>query len=210
MRGTEMLWFDDISALNEPVLFFPVLGRISMKQFAILGISSLASYAIFSSGHSPLAAVPACVGAALALVRPRAGTAEWMAFAMLLFLARTLRLARPRIPWKGRAGLPRRARPAGTVVVSPGPRARTIVVADPSRPVIFRVRLEGGGGRVGCRSFRIRLGGVPTESVSTDVNGTVEAVIVPSREGPVSISVEADGGIPVLSETVEVRAAARP
>lgn len=213
MRTSEMLWFDDVSPMNEPVLFFPVIGRISMRQFAMLGTSALASYWAFSAGHSPLAAIPACIGAVLALVRPRAGSAEWMAFSALLFIARKLGSWRPGGAGRlrvGRLGIPRTGRPSGTVAASPECRTRTVVVSDPSRPIIFRVKIKCGGSPVGCRSFKVGLGGAKTLSVSTDVNGSLEAVLIPETEGPKTISVEADGGIPVLSETIDVRACARP
>lgn len=85
-----MLWFEDISAINEPVLLFPVIGRISMKQFAILGAAGFATYSLFSGTHAVSSAAPLCAGALLALYRPAAGTPEWMIFSALRFFARNI------------------------------------------------------------------------------------------------------------------------
>ncbi|GEM_PF-3179707 len=211
MRETEMMWFEDVSPVNEPVLSFPVIGRLSMRQFVVLGTSLLASYAVFSSGHSPLAAIPACIGALLTFVRPSVGPAEWMAMAALLFVARSIARRGPRASGtKARSGMPGKKNPPPRPGTAPQKRSRTIFVSDPGRPILLRIRLEGGGRPVGCRSFKIMLGGASTESVFTDINGTVEAVIIPGTEGQKTITVEADGGTPVLSETVDVRASKVP
>src|SRR5579864_3899637 len=87
MRRTEMLWFEDVSALNEPVLSFPVFGRISMKQFFILGITGMISYALFSITHGLVSAIPICFGAFLTFVKPKVGSSEWMIVSIILFLA---------------------------------------------------------------------------------------------------------------------------
>lgn len=87
MRKTEMLWFDDVSPLNEPVLAFPVIGRLSMRQFFILGLASVISYEVFMDTHSPASAISACIGALLAFARPNVGSTEWMMLSMMMFLA---------------------------------------------------------------------------------------------------------------------------
>ncbi|MGI0088545.1 MAG: hypothetical protein ACREBI_11405, partial [Nitrosotalea sp.] len=86
IRKTEMLWFEDVSALNEPVLTFPVFGRISMKQFFILGITGMISYALFSGTHGLVSAIPICFGAFLTLVKPKVGSSEEMILSGILFL----------------------------------------------------------------------------------------------------------------------------
>lgn len=82
-----MLWFEDVSAINEPVLSFPVFGRISMKQFFVLGIAGMISYGLFSVTHGIASAVPIGIGTFLTFVRPRVGSPEWMIISIILFLA---------------------------------------------------------------------------------------------------------------------------
>lgn len=157
MRTTEMLWFEDISALNEPVLFFPVIGRISMKQFAILGVSGFATYSIFSGTHSPASAVPFCAGALLSLLRPAVGTPEWMAYSSLRFFACVLLTGLPNIFQKcfsKRQAVPRdnsshvkksRRGPGKSVVVIPVGTGKELAVYP-----------DGCGIPVYCSSVEIR------------------------------------------------------
>src|SRR5581483_11173669 len=86
LRKTELQWFEDVSALNEPVLSFSVFGSISMKQFFILGISGIISYALFSGTHGLVSAIPICFGAFLTFVKPKVGSSEEMIASVILFI----------------------------------------------------------------------------------------------------------------------------
>ncbi|MDE1863026.1 MAG: hypothetical protein KGI33_08950 [Thaumarchaeota archaeon] len=199
MRRTEMLWFEDVSAVNEPVLSFPVIGRISMRQFFILGIAGMASYGLFSATHGPASAVPISIGAFLALVKPKVGSTEWMIFSSVLFFARKMRILlerRPLTPKKSKAGCAKGQ-----------DYTRTIIMADLSRPFRFRTRLVGKAGQpIACRRARVFLDSRQIDLLTTDANGELEAVIVPYVEGKKRITVYVeDQKEPAFAETVEVR-----
>ena len=177
-----MLWFEDLSAANEPVLSFPVIGRISMKQILILGAAGMASYLVFSSTHGPLAAVPLCAGAILALARPKIGSSEWMALSVLRFAA-------------GRGGLGRAAAGLGRLRLSQLYRTRRRGTGGGDRPEKgiprgisgpFWLRLgpvripflPAGRGRGPCVSYRF------TGFLIADSGGTIVARIFPDRPAP--------------------------
>ncbi|MBI1664006.1 MAG: hypothetical protein IS860_11115, partial [Nitrosopumilus sp.] len=67
MRPREVLWFEDVNPFNEPVFSFPFIGRLSMRQLAILGVGFMISYALFQSTGDVLAIAPALVTAFFAL-----------------------------------------------------------------------------------------------------------------------------------------------
>lgn len=149
MRNTPMIWFEDVSAINEPVLSFPVLGRISMKQFFILGVSGMASYALFSSAHGPVSAVPMCIGALFALVKPPVGSAEWMIFSAVRFLLVVVprqALACASAARLGKAGEPRhgtKGKPVPDKYGEPGGPA----AGDARTPLRLHLKIGGTGGR---------------------------------------------------------------
>lgn len=199
MRRNDLLWFEDVSAVNEPVLSFPVLGRISMRQFFILGVAGMASYGLFSSTHAPASAVPISAGALLALVRPKVATTEWMLYSALLFfgrrLGRMLFTTRPRAP----------RIPAGNARNREA--ARIIILADPSRPFRFRTRLVGRSGQpAATRKATVFLDDTKVDSLVTDDNGVLESAIVPGAAGRRMITVYVEGqNEPAFSESIEIR-----
>ncbi len=212
MRRTEMLWFEDVSALNEPVLSFPVFGRISMKQFFILGMTGMISYGLFSITHGLVSAIPICFGAFLTLVRPRVGTPEGMALSMILFLVgrrsaqKTQRVKKPKsrrlATSSKKLGL---SDPFITEV--PENKMRTIISSDLSKPFRFKIKLVGTTGQaLANKRSEVYLDDFYTDSLTTDINGELETIIVPKVPGRKKITVYVDEQKePAFSEVIEVR-----
>ena len=216
MRKTEMLWFEEISALNEPVLSFPVFGRISMRQFFILGVAAMISYEIFTSTHGLVAAAPICIGAFLTLVKPKVGSSEWMSVCVILFLA-----GRGNIRQKTEHKIKRSKSPSASSKKLGLPdmlfaktqerEIRTITVSDMSRPFRFRMRLTGISGQaLANKRSKVYLDDSYTDSLTTDVNGELETVIIPKNPGRKKIEVYVDEQKePAFSDVIEIIAPAQ-
>src|SRR5574337_893319 len=209
MRKTEMLWFEDVSALNEPVLSFPVFGRISMKQFFILGMVGMLSYALFSGTHGPVSAVPICIGAFLTFVRPNVGSPEWMSLLILYFLVGRPLVQMAQVTKGRRHGASSKKLGVAEPFVPENVenKARAIMLSDLSKPFRFKIRLVGKESRpIASKRSKVYLDNSCTGSVTADINGELETVIVFGTPGKkrVVVYVE-DQKEPAFSEIIEAR-----
>ncbi len=212
MRKTEMLWFEDVSALNEPVLSFPVFGRISMKQFFILGITGMISYALFSITHGLVSAIPICFGAFLTFVKPKVGSSEWMIVSIILFL-----VGRRSVQKTQRAKKPKSKRLVTSskklglsdpfITETQENKIRTIMLSDLSKPFRFKIKLVGTTGQaLANKRSKVYLDDSYTDSLTTDINGELETIIIPRTSGQKKITVYVDEQKePVFSEVIEVK-----
>jgi len=212
MRRTEMLWFEDVSALNEPVLSFPVFGRISMKQFFILGITGMISYALFSITHGLVSAIPICFGAFLTFVKPKVGSSEWMIVSIILFLAgrrstqKTQRVKKPK-----RKRLVTSSKKLGLsdpfITETQENKIRQIMLSDLSKPFRFKIKLVGTTGQaLANKRSKVYLDDSYTDSLTTDINGELETIIIPRIPGQKKITVYVDEQKePAFFEVIEVK-----
>lgn len=211
MRNLEILWFEDVSALNEPVLSFPVIGRISMRQFFILGLASMISYLIFSSSHSIFAVIPEGIGAFLALTKPKVTSSEQMVISMVLFfMGRHYGTGNKKKKAKSKklsSSSKKLGLACSLIEDSQENEIRTITVSDLSRPYRFKVKLVGPTGKVlANKKSKVYLDGTYLDALTTDINGELETIIVPKTQGKKNITVCVDEQVePVFLETIEVK-----
>jgi hypothetical protein len=212
MRKTEMLWFEDVSALNEPVLSFPVFGRISMKQFFILGITGMISYALFSITHGLVSAIPICFGAFLTFVKPKVGSSEWMIVSIILFLVGRRSVQKTqRIKKSKSKRLVTSSKKLGLsdpfITETQENKIRTIMLSDLSKPFRFKIKLVGTTGQaLANKRSKVYLDDSYTDSLTTDINGELETIIIPRIPGQKKITVYVDEQKePAFSEVIEVK-----
>jgi hypothetical protein len=213
MRKTEMLWFEDVSALNEPVLSFPVFGRISMKQFFILGITGMISYGLFSITHGLVSAIPICFGAFLTFVKPKVGSSEWMIVSIILFLVgrRSAQKTQPRVKKPKSKRLVTSSKKLGLsdsfITETQENKIRTIMLSDLSKPFRFKIKLVGTTGQaLANKRSKVYLDDSYTDSLTTDINGELETIIIPRTSGQKKITVYVDEQKePVFYEVIEVK-----
>lgn len=211
MRNLEILWFEDVSPLNEPVLSFPIIGRISMRQFFILGLASMMSYLIFSSSHSIFAVIPEGIGAFLALTKPKVTSSEQMVISMVLFfMGRHYGTGNKKKKAKSKklSSSSKKLGLAGSLIEdSQENEIRTITVSDLSRPYRFKVKLVGPTGKVlANKKSKVYLDGTYLDALTTDINGELETIIIPKTPGKKNITVCVDEQVePVFLETIEVK-----
>jgi len=211
LRNLEILWFEDVSALNEPVLSFPIIGRISMRQFFILGLASMISYLIFSSSHGIIAVIPEGIGAFLALTKPKVTSSEQMVISMVLFfMGRHYGTGNKKKKAKSKK-LSSSSKKLGLayslIEDSQENEIRTITVSDLSRPYRFKVKLVGPTGKVlANKKSKVYLDGTYLDALTTDINGELETIIIPKTPGKKNITVCVDEQAePVFLETIEVK-----
>lgn len=208
MRNSEMLWFEDVSAINEPVLSFPVFGRISMKQFFILGIAGMISYGLFSATHGLVSAIPIGIGAFLTVVKPKVGSTEWMFLSIVLFLFS--RRVGQKTPFGIKIPKSRKLAKAGKKPSIPDraePQDKTIP-SDLPKPFRLKMRLADRLGKpIASKKRTEYLDSVRIGFLTTDTGGDLEAVIVPRTLGQkmITVSVEVEGE-PVFSEVIDIKA----
>ncbi|SMH72635.1 hypothetical protein [Candidatus Nitrosotalea okcheonensis] len=211
MRNLEILWFEDVSALNEPVLSFPIIGRISMRQFFILGLASMISYLIFSSSHSIFAVIPEGIGAFLALTKPKVTSSEQMVISMVLFfMGRHYDTGNKKKKAKSKklSSSSKKLGLADSLIEdSQENEIRTITVSDLSRPYRFKVKLVGPTGKVlANKKSKVYLDGTYLDALTTDINGELETIVIPKTQGKKNITVCVDEQVePVFLETIEVK-----
>jgi len=211
LRNLEILWFEDVSALNEPVLSFPIIGRISMRQFFILGLASMISYLIFSSSHSIFAVIPEGIGAFLALTKPKVTSSEQMVISMVLFfMGRHYGTGNKKKKAKSKklsSSSKKLGLACSLIEDSQENEIRTITVSDLSRPYRFKVKLVGPTGKVlANKKSKVYLDGTYLDALTTDVNGELETIIIPKTQGKKNITVCVDEQVePVFLETIEVK-----
>ena len=211
MRNLEILWFEDVSALNEPVLSFPIIGRISMRQFFILGLASMISYLIFSSSHSIFAVIPEGIGAFLALTKPKVTSSEQMVISVVLFfMGRHYGTGNKKKKAKSKklsSSSKKLGLACSLIEDSQENEIRTITVSDLSRPYRFKVKLVGPTGKVlANKKSKVYLDGTYLDALTTDINGELETIIIPKTPGKKKITVCVDEQVePVFLETIEVK-----
>ena len=211
MRNLEILWFEDVSALNEPVLSFPIIGRISMRQFFILGLASMISYLIFSSSHGIIAVIPEGIGAFLALTKPKVTSSEQMVISMVLFfMGRHYGTGNKKKKAKSKklsSSSKKLGLACSLIEDSQENEIRTITVSDLSRPYRFKVKLVGPTGKVlANKKSKVYLDGTYLDALTTDINGELETIIIPKTQGKKNITVCVDEQVePVFLETIEVK-----
>jgi hypothetical protein len=211
LRNLEILWFEDVSALNEPVLSFPIIGRISMRQFFILGLASMISYLIFSSSHGIIAVIPEGIGAFLALTKPKVTSSEQMVISMVLFfMGRHYGTGNKKKKAKSKklsSSSKKLGLACSLIEDSQENEIRTITVSDLSRPYRFKVKLVGPTGKVlANQKSKVYLDGTYLDALTTDINGELETIIIPKTQGLKNITVCVDEQVePVFLETIEVK-----
>jgi hypothetical protein len=211
LRNLEILWFEDVSALNEPVLSFPIIGRISMRQFFILGLASMISYLIFSSSHGIIAVIPEGIGAFLALTKPKVTSSEQMVISMVLFfMGRHYDTGNKKKKAKSKklsSSSKKLGLACSLIEDLQENEIRTITVSDLSRPYRFKVKLVGPTGKVlANKKSKVYLDGTYLDALTTDINGELETIIIPKTQGKKNITVCVDEQVePVFLETIEVK-----
>lgn len=222
MKPREVLWFEDVSPFNEPVFSFPFVGRLSMRQLAILGVGFVISYALFQSTGDVLSVVPALITGFFALKKQNVLPTESLLFSVILFYIRgsSTTTIEKRKAWKKIPKAQKEKKKADkstTLRVSnlfkpktkekELPKPRKLFISDFTKPYRMKIRLEKITGKaVSNQMCKVKFDGNIISTLSTDANGELEVIIIPGSAGTKKLEVfSKDNPIkPIFEEILEI------
>ena len=220
MRPHEVLWFEDVSPFNEPVFSFPFVGRLSMRQLAILGIGFMISYALFQSTGEVLSIIPGLVTAFFALKKQHVLPTESLLFSVLMFYIRGgSTVLETKKSWKKipKAHKEKKKIVESTVLRIPKPfmpkvtdkevaKTRKLFVSDFTKPYRMKIRLEKTTGQaIANEMCKVKFDGNIVSTLSTDANGELEVIIIPGSAGEKKLQVFSEDNVnPIFEEILEI------
>ena len=219
LRSREVLWFEDVSPFNEPVFSFPFIGRLSMRQLAVLGVGFMISYALFQSTGDVLSVVPGLVTAFFALKKQNVLPTESLLFSVLMFYIRGGSTSvETKRTWKKipKVHKEKKSIAESTVLKVPKPfapkitdkevKVRKLFVSDYTKPYRMKIRLEKITGQAIVNEMcKIKFDGNIISTLSTDANGELEVIIIPGSAGKKTLEVfSKDSTKPIFEETLEI------
>jgi hypothetical protein len=217
VKPVEILWFEDVNPFNEAVFGFPIIGKLSMRQMAILGIGALISWICYQASENFAALIPIGITAFLALKKQKVRPLEMQLFAVLMFYfgrkekssvkkAKNItKLQLKKKPGSSKLGFAEPFNPK-MAIVGKEINVREIY-ADPLRPVRLKVKLERIEGKsISNRQTRIVFDGNVVSTLSTDNNGELEVIIIPQTLGKKKLQIFAEGmERPVFEEILSIK-----
>lgn len=218
MRPHEVLWFEDVSPFNEAVFSFPFVGRLNMRQLAVLGIGFMISYGLFQSTGEVPSVIPGLAAAFFALKKQNVLPTESLLFSVLMFYIRGGSITVPKKSWKKIPKVRKEKKKfvESTVLRVPKPfqpkitdkeiKARKLFVSDFTKPYRMKIRLEKTtGGPISNEMCKVEFDGNIVSTLSTDANGELEVIIIPGSAGQKKLQVfSKDGADPIFEETLEI------
>lgn len=197
MSPREVLWFEDVSPFNEPVFAFPVVGRLSMRQLAIIGIGFLVSYPWFQATGDIIAVAPSLVCMVFALKKQHVVPLEYLLFSVLLFYIKRYNAQMPRLR---QFRIPKKRK---DVKVQKSIKRKKLYVSDLSKPYRMKIRLQESGHPVSYEMAKVEFDGRVISTLSTDANGELEVIIIPETAGEKKIRVYSRRSPdPIFEETI--------
>lgn len=219
MRPREVLWFEDVNPFNEPVFSFPFIGRLSMRQLAILGVGFMISYTLFQSTGNILSVVPALVTAFFALKKQNVLPTESLLFSVLMFyirggstavekkrsLEKIPKMRKEKIKLVSSTVL-RIPKPFAPKITAKEIKTRKLFVSDYTKPYRMKIRLEKVTGQaISNEMCKVKFDGNIISTLSTDANGELEVIIIPGTSGKKTLQVfSKDTTKPIFEETLEI------
>ena len=216
VKPVEILWFEDVNPFNEAVFGFPVIGKLSMRQMAILGIGALFSWIFYQASGNFASYIPIGITAFLALKKQKVRPLEMQLFAVLMFYfggkkrsnvkkAKNITKLQLKKPGSSKLGFAKPFNPK-MAIVGKEVNVREIY-ADPLRPIRLKVKLERIEGKsISNRQTRIVFDGNVVSTLSTDNNGELEVIIIPQTLGKKKLQIFAEGvEQPVFEEILAIK-----
>lgn len=217
MRPHEVLWFEDVNPFNEPVFSFPFVGRLSMRQLAILGVGFMISYGLFQSTGEVLSVIPGLAAAFFALKKQNVLPTESLLFSVLMFYIRGGSITvQTKKPWKKAPKTQKKKLAESAVLRVPKPfrpkitekeiKARKLFVSDFTKPYRMKIRLEKTTGQaIANQMCKVEFDENIVSTLSTDANGELEVIIIPGSAGQKKLQVfSKDNTNPIFEETLEI------
>ncbi len=226
----EVLWFEDIEPLRQPVFDFPLLGRISMKQMGIVGSALMIA---LISKDILIAMLTLAISLPIAMIRYRAVSMDELTYSLILYVIR--HKVKPVIEMFmdiAKASLLNKIMPITSLIdrigrerkmKSKSKRSKSKKADDEMNdngyadddnilvfnfnPVRLRLRLLTKDGKaIANRLARIYVDDVMLTSITSDHNGELEVILTLKDSMKTLLSVYVDGyNRPLLERVILVR-----
>lgn len=216
MKPIDLLYFEDISPFHEAVFIFPIIGRVSMRQMSIIGLSATISWIIYQGSGNYLSLVPLCFGGYIGLKKFNVKPIEFQIISVIkFFLLGKGSVQKRKTKKRTIAGLAKQeSKRLGASTIFQ-PRLQVMdkkikirdVYADPLKPIRLQVKLETLDKRpISNTQTKVELDGNIISTLATNNNGEIEVLIVPQTIGAKRLLIFADGfEQPVFEEVLSIK-----
>ncbi|MFN4337119.1 MAG: hypothetical protein ACK4FV_06025 [Candidatus Nitrosocaldus sp.] len=219
----EVLWFDDIEPLRQPVFDFPLLGRISMKQMGIVGSALMIALA---SKDILIAMLTIAIALPIAMIRYKAVSMDELIYSLILYVIRHrvrplieifMDIAKASLLNKimlitsliDRIGIGRRSKSkkANVEMNNGGYADDDNILVFNFNPVRLRLRLLTRDGKaIANRLARIYVDDVMLTSITSDHNGELDVILTLKDTMKTPLTVYVDGyNRPLFERVIVVR-----
>lgn len=214
----EVLWFEDIEPLRQPVFDFPLLGRISMKQMGVIGSAMIIALA---SKDIVVAMVSLSLALFISMIRYRAVGIDELIYSLISYLIRhKVRPVMNALLKVLGVSMLSRIKPVVLLhrlgvrmdrIVSAGDSGdgRDDVLLLNSSNVRLRLRLLTRDGRViENRLTKVYVDDTMIASITSDQNGELDIMFTADNSSKALLRVYVDGySRPLLEKIIVVRSA---
>lgn len=216
MGQIDITVFENTSALDEQAVSIAILGKVSIRQLAIIFSGLLLSVGIFQITNSVIYAVtPALIGMILGLPKPKILSMDRLVYSMLLFFVKGTSINQKSTKNK-KSPKTKTQKPKSRFLMMPGAKIikinkkekfREIIASDLSKLRRLKIRIIDPSGEALPRTFvKIYLDEMLIDSLSTDSDGMIEASFIPEKEGQKRLKIISDKfDEPVLDETILIK-----
>lgn len=217
MKQIDLLYFEDVSPFHEAVFAFPIIGKLSMRQMAMIGLSAVVSWSIYQNSGDLFSMIPLAIGVYLGLKKFNVKPFESQLVAMIrFFLVRDMIRrhgveASPQLQPKSRK---ERSKKLGKPMAFQ-PKLHAIrkevkvrdVFTDPLKPVRLQVRLASPDRKpISDTRTRVEFDGNVISTLSTNNNGEIEVLVIPQTLGEKRLSIFAEGyESPIVEEILSIK-----
>lgn len=215
MKPIELLYFEDINPFHESVFGFPIIGKLSMRQMLIIGVSAIVSWFVYQNSGTIIAMLPLSVGIFVGLKKFNVKPFESLLISIIKFIIFEKKNKSDKLKKKfGNAfenqqsrmlGLPKLFQPE-LLSVNSGVQIREILT-DPLKPLRLQIKLETPERRpISNTKTKVELDGNIISTLTTNHNGEIEVIIVPRTAGEKRLLIFADGSVePVFEEMLLIK-----
>lgn len=216
MKQIELLYFEDISPFHEAVFAFPIIGKLSMRQMAMIGTSAVISWGIYQNSGNLLSMIPLVIGGYLGLRKFNVKPFESQLVAMIRFFLVRDMIGRHRAedaPQQSKSRNKRSKKLGKPMAFQPKLHAirKEVkvrdVFTDPLKPVRLQVKLASPDRKpISNTRTRVEFDGNVISTLSTNNNGEIEVLVIPQTLGEKRLAIFAEGyEAPIVEEILSVK-----
>ena len=205
--------FENTSALDEQAISIAVIGKVSMRQLAIIFSGLLLAVGIYQITSSLIfAIIPAMIAMGLGLPKPKILSMDRLVYSILIFFIKgssTKQEIKNKKSIKTKKPQSKFLRIPGTKIVKikKDKKFREIIASDLTKLRRLNIKVSEPSGDPLPKTFvKIYLDEQLIDSLTTDSDGMIQASFIPEKEGPRKLKIISDKfEDPLIDETVLIK-----